>query len=186
MKLKIELILKCQFVLFLLIMQSCTGQNTATKEDKHKFDFAIYKDTIEKFEINIPKKWINQTDKDSRMSLIIISDEKIKNETQTNFNLQILNLELTDLNESYFYYLQNLEKAKEFKILESGEKIIHKRKYKWLVEYHKNHFTDEDMINYNLFTNKDGKVLVLTMVSTKNQFEKIRPVFEDIMKSLKF
>jgi hypothetical protein len=42
------------------------------------------------------------------------------------------------------------------------------------------------MCNYVLFTNKNGEILILTMVTTSENFEKFKTLFDSIALSLNY
>ena len=42
------------------------------------------------------------------------------------------------------------------------------------------------MSNYVLFTNKDGEILILTMVTTSENFDKFKSLFDSIALSLTY
>lgn len=103
-----------------------------------------------------------------------------------NFNLNILHRDEVDLNKSYEQFLKSIGKVEGFKIIDQGEKIVKNRKYKYLIETHKNKISKEDMSNYVLFTNNNGEILILTMVTTSHNFERFKSIFDSVALSLSY
>jgi hypothetical protein len=112
-----------------------------------------------------------------------LNDEDLPRE---NFNVNVLHKDEKDLEKSYNKFIESIGKAEGFNIIDQGNKTIKERKYKYLVETHKNKLSKEDMSNYVLFANKDGVILILTMVTTAANFEKFKALFNSIATSLTF
>jgi len=150
-------------------------------------ELAIIRDTVNHFEIGVPIGWRYGVPIEQTVSFMALrkkeSDQDVPRE---NFNINILHRDEVDLNKSYGQYLEIVEKTEGFKILYQGERIIGVRKYKYLVETHKNKINKENMSHYILFTNNEGEILILTMVTTSANFEKFKPLFDSIASSLNY
>lgn len=163
-------------ILIIFVCTTCFGQ-----------ELTIIQDTVNHFEIGVPVGWRYGVPVDNSVTFIALrqkeNDQDIPRE---NYNLNIYNIEELELNKSYSHFLESVERADGFKIIEQGEKIIKNRKYKYLIETHKNKISKEDMSNYVLFTNNEGEILILTMVTTSENFEKFKSLFDSIALSLSY
>ncbi len=163
-------------ILTLSTWTTCVGQELAT-----------IRDTVNHFEIGVPVGWRYVVPVDKTIKFMAFRQKQNDQDLpRENFNLNILQRDEVDLNKSYRQFLENVGKAEGFKILEQGEKIIKNRKYKYLIETHKNKISKENMSNYVLFTNNEGEILVLTMVTTSENFDKFKSLFDSIALSLSF
>ncbi len=144
-------------------------------------------DTTNGFEIGVPTGWKYGIPKDKSLAFIAISQKTESNiAPRENFNINIVNVEGISAESSYQIFLKSIGKAEGFKILEEGEIKINGTTYKILIETHKNHLNQEDMHNFVVFTNKEGRSLILTMVTTSLRYKEYEPLFTKIMKSLKY
>lgn len=155
---------------------NCIGQELAT-----------IRDTVNHFEIGVPIGWLYGVPADKSITFIALrqkqNDQDIPRE---NFNINIFRSDYTDFNQSYEYFLENIGRAKEFKIIDQGETIIHNRKYRYLMVSHINPISNEKMYNHVLFTNSTGKVFILTMVTTYDNVSEFKDLFTAIALSLKY
>jgi hypothetical protein len=150
-------------------------------------ELVTIRDTVNHFEIGVPIGWRYGVPVDKSLTFMALRQKQNDQDVpRENFNLNIIHRDETDLNKSFGEYLESVGKAEGFKILDQGEKIIKNRKYKYLIETHKNKISKEDMRNYVLFTNNDGEILILTMVTTYENFEKFRGLFDSIALSLSY
>jgi hypothetical protein len=155
---------------------TCVGQELAT-----------IRDTVNHFEIGVPVGWRYGVPVDKSVTFMALRQKQNDQDVpRENFNLNILHRDEVDLNKSYGQFLESVGKAEGFKITDQGEKIIKNRKYKYLIETHKNKVSKEDMSNYVLFTNNDGEILILTMVTTSENFKKFKSLFDSIALSLSY
>jgi hypothetical protein len=152
----------------------CSGQELAT-----------IRDTVNHFEIGVPVGWRYGVPADKSVTFMALrqkqTDEDVPRE---NFNINIVHRDETDLTKSYQQFLESIGKSEGFRIIEQGDKTIKNRNYKYLLETHKNRLSKEDMHNYVLFTNNGGEILILTMVTTSDNFTKFRDLFGAIGLSL--
>ncbi len=155
---------------------TCVGQELVT-----------IRDTVNHFEIGVPVGWRYGIPADKSLTFMALrqklNDQDVPRE---NFNLNILHRDEANLNKSYGEFLESIGKADGFKIIEQGEKVIKDRKYKYLIETHKNRISREDMSNYVLFANNNGEILILTMVTTSEHFETFKSLFDSIAQSLRY
>ncbi len=166
-------------LLFILILSSsaiCFGQ-----------ELIAIRDTVNHFEVGVPAGWRYGVPADKSLTLIALRQKQNDQDVpRENFNLNIIHRDEISLDLTYQQFLESIGKAEQFRIIEQGEKIIKERKYKYLIETHKNKISKEDMSNYVLFTNNDGEILILTMVTISANFEKFRPLFDTIALSLTY
>lgn len=162
------------FILTIFNWTSCVGQELVT-----------IRDTVNHFAVGVPVGWRYGVPVDK--SLVFVALRQKQNDqdiSRENFNLNLLHHDETDLSKSFKKFTESIRRAEGFKIIDEGEKTINNRKYKYLIETHKNTISNEDMSNYVLYANKDGEVLVLTMVTTFENFEKFKSLFDSIAISL--
>lgn len=165
-----------QIILAITIWTTCVGQELQT-----------IRDTVNHFEIGVPIGWRYGVPVDKSLTFMALRQKQNDQDVpRENFNLNILHREETDLNKSFGQYLESVGKVEGFRILDQGEITINNRKYKYLIEIHRNKISKEDMSNYVLFTNKDGEILILTMVTTTESFQKFRDLFDSIALSLSY
>jgi hypothetical protein len=145
------------------------------------------RDTVNHFAIGVPFGWRYGVPADNSVTFIALR-QKLDDQDfpRENFNVNILQMEETDLEKSFSDFLESVGQAEGFKVIEKGEKIIQDRKYKYLIEIHKNKISKEDMNNYVLFTNNNGEILILTMVTTSTNFEKYKTLFDSVGLSLSY
>jgi hypothetical protein len=163
-------------ILTIFILTNCIGQ-----------ELAIIRDTVNHFEIGVPAGWRYVVPVDK--SIVFIAwrqKENGKDVPRENFNLNLFHVKEGDLNKSHEKILEIIGKAEGFKIIDQGDLIINNRRYKYLIETHKNKISKEDMSHYVLFTNKDGAIFILTMVTISENFENFKTLFHAIALSLKY
>jgi hypothetical protein len=163
-------------ILTITTWSTCLGQ-----------ELAIIRDTVNNFEIGVPIGWRYGVPEDNSVTFLAL--RKKQNDLDVpreNFNLNILYRDEVDLNKSFSQYLESVGKAEGFRILDQGERKIKNREYKYLIETHKNRISKEEMCNYVLFTNKNGEILILTIVTTSENFEKFKTLFDSIALSLNY
>ncbi|AEE48524.1 hypothetical protein [Haliscomenobacter hydrossis] len=150
-------------------------------------ELVLIRDTINKFQIGVPEGWQYGVPTGNYVDLIAYR-QKINNEDVVieNFNINVFESENTNFKTSYIEFIKTIGEAKGFEILEQGNKKIFKRKYKYLIETHENPLNKEATIHYVLFTNNDGKIVILTMVASPLNFQKYKPLFDKIALSLRF
>jgi len=150
-------------------------------------DFFIFKDTLCNFEIGVPVGWKYLISEQYKLELIALRQKENDGVTpRENFNVNYIATEDTSLNLSYIHFINTLEKTDGFEIIEQGEKVIWNRKYKYLIENHNNTINGMKMVNYVFFGNKEGKLLILTMVTIAENFKKYRALFDSVAESLKY
>ena len=150
-------------------------------------ELAIVKDTVHHFEIGVPVGWRYGVPLDNSLEFVALRENQDEQDIpRENFNINIFNHKQVDLENTYEQFLISIGKTEGFKIIEQGEKIINNRKYKYLIETHKNKISKDDMSNYVLFTNNAGEILVLTIVTTSENFERFKDLFESIALSLNY
>ena len=155
---------------------TCSGQ-----------ELAMVRDTTNHFEIGIPIGWRYGVPADRSLALIAIRQKQTdEDEPRENLNINILHRDETDLDATYHQFLESIGEAEGFRIIDQGEKVIENRKYKYLIETHKNMQNNEDMNNYVYFTNDNGTVLILTMVTTSKDFRQFKNLFDAVAESLRF
>lgn len=148
-------------------------------------DLAMVRDTVNGFEVGVPLGWRYGVPTDQSVNFIALrqkeSEADVPRET---FNINILHREEQDLNRTFKEFLGSVGGAEGFKIIEQGDTTINERQYKYLIETHKNKYSGESMHNYVLLANREGKVLILTMVTTSGNFPKFKPLFDKVASSL--
>lgn len=150
-------------------------------------ELLMVRDTVNRFEIGVPIGWRYGVPINRSVAFMAVREAQNEQDfPRENFNINILNRDEVDLATTYGHFLESIGKTEGFKILEQGEKIVNDRKYKYLIETHKNKISKEDMTDYVLFTNDQGRILILTTVTTSENFEKFKNLFESIGLSLKF
>ena len=150
-------------------------------------ELAQVRDTTNGFEVGVPVGWRYGVPTNNKVAFIAYrlkeTDDDIPRE---NYNINIVRRDNTDLENTYKEFLEVIGKAEGFKVIEQHNTKINDREYRLLIETHKNKISNEDMHNYVLFTNKDGKILILTMVTTSSNFEAYKVLFDSIAGSLKY
>lgn len=147
-------------------------------------DFSDYTDTTNHFSISIPNGWEYGTMKDFR-NLKLIARSPLSNKhdtTNVNFNVNIFDSPVKNLEETFEEYTKNLE-AKELEFIEKGDIIVNGREFKWLIETHINTLAEVKVKNYSLVTLKDGKVYMLTLSSFLHTYEFYKSLFDKIVNS---
>ena len=147
--------------------------------------FMSYKDTINNFSINIPVGWkygINKNYPSIKLLAYRIPLDKLDT-SRDNLNININESSGNDLDKAFENFLGVLGESKNFKIIDKGDTIINRTKFKWLIETHTNENSDIQMHNYDLMSLKDEKTYVLTMVTFSNSFIIIKPLFDQIASS---
>lgn len=144
-------------------------------------------DTINHFSIGVPVGWRYGVPIDKSVAFIALRQTlDDKDVPRENFNINIFQVLDKDIETSFNKYLQSIGSANGFKLILQGEKTINGRNYRYLLETHKNKVSNEDMTNYTFFTNNNGKVLVLTMVTISSNYDKYKDLFESVAFSLIF
>lgn len=128
--------------------------------------FVTYKDTINRFSINIPSGWKYGVNKDIP-ELILIAYKTPLNQMDSS-------------RDNFVGYLGD---AKNFKIIEKGDTTFNGTKFKWLIETHQNENSDTQMHNYDFVTLKDGKTYILTMFTFSRTFDDVKPLLIKIASS---
>jgi hypothetical protein len=150
-------------------------------------ELVTIRDTVNHFSIGVPAGWKSGTP--ANKFVLFVAYRQPLNEQDLpieNFNINILHRQEVDLEKSYQQFLKSVGQAEGFKIIEEGNKMVNGRKYKTLIETHKNPMNNEDMHNHVLFTNNNGEILILTMVAASSKFEKVRELFDRIAISLSY
>ncbi len=87
-----------------------------------------------------------------------------------------------DLNETYTRFLKSLKKAPGgLNLINSGDTSINGKKFKWLIETHKN--GQIQMHEYDFVTYQNGKTYIIIFSTFSNRFELLKPTFDTISKS---
>lgn len=150
-------------------------------------ELVMITDSINKFQIGAPVGWSYlrpQENSTAFQAFRLKVDEDDK--PRENYNIGFMQHKETDLNKEYKNFISAISKRTGFRIIDQKDKIINGRKYKYLIETHKNIITQEDMTDCILFTNNNGEILQLTMVTISENFDKYRSLFDRIAESLKY
>ena len=170
--------MKYLLLVILMFGFSLTGQSQ---------ELAFVRDTLNGFEIGVPIGWRYGVPTDNSVDFVAIrqkeDDEDIPRE---NYNINMVYREQTSTEKTFKQFLKSIGETAGFKILDKGDITVNGTKYKFLIETHKNKISKEDMHNYVLFTNKDGKILILTMVTISSNFDTYKDLFDRIASSLKY
>ncbi|MCP2042180.1 hypothetical protein [Pontibacter sp. HSC-36F09] len=150
-------------------------------------ELAIIQDTVKNYQIGVPVGWKYGVPADQSLDLIAFRQKQSEEDVpRENLNINILHRDETSLDATYSEFLKSIGTVEGFTIIEEGDTVINDRKYKYLIESHKNKYSKEDMHNYVLFTNKEGAILILTMVTISPNFDTYRTLFDKIAGSLHF
>jgi hypothetical protein len=143
--------------------------------------FITYKDTINRFLIDIPTGWKYGVNKSyPAIKLLAYRIPLTKTDTsRDNFNINIIETPNKNLDKTFADFLKYLPEAKNFKLIETGDTTINGAKLKWLIETHENE-TNIKMHNFNFVAFKDDKTYILTMVTFSYAFETVKPLFQKI------
>jgi hypothetical protein len=147
--------------------------------------FVTYKDTINRFSINIPVGWKYGINK-NYPELILLAQRTPLNQTDTsrdNFNINVIETPNKTLDKTFADFLKYLPEAKSFKLINTGDTTFNGMDFKWLIETHKNDNSEIQMQNYDFVTLKNGKTYILTMVTFSNSFNVVKPLFDKIANS---
>lgn len=166
-------------VLFLVVLMPtyCLGQS-----------LILVRDTVNNFEIGVPEGWQYGVPQNKSVDFIAIRQKvDVLDVPRENYNIFLLDKDVKDLNESYKLFLESLSaNGASFKVIEDGDITLNNRNYKWLIETHKNKHSGESMHNYVLFTNNEGRILILTFATISDNFENYKSLFTKIAASLKY
>ncbi|WP_162056484.1 hypothetical protein [Pontibacter pamirensis] len=150
-------------------------------------ELALVRDTVNNFEVGVPVGWRYGVPVDKSVSFIALRQKESGTDVpRETYNINIVHRAETDLDNTYRQFIENIESAEGFKIIEEGDTLINDRSYKYLIETHKNSISKEDMNNYVLFTNNKGKLLILTMVTISPNFQSYKPLFDKIASTLRY
>ena len=150
-------------------------------------DFRPYRDTVNHFSISIPEGWKYGPPPDRSVTFIALRQKA--NETdkpRESVSVNFLFKTETDLFKSYKSFVESLSNAERFELVDQGDRVIHNRKYKWLIEIHKNKMGEEYLKRYILFTNNNGEILTVTMTTTVENFPVYVLLFERVALSLAY
>ncbi|WP_153798508.1 PsbP-related protein [Foetidibacter luteolus] len=161
-------------VLFTVFIIQASGQS-----------FVTFKDTINHFSINIPTGWKYGVNKNyPAIKLLAYRTPLSKADTsRDNFNINIIETPNKNLDKTFEDFLKYLPDAKNFKLIDRGDTTFNGKKFKRLIETHKNEGSDIQMHNYDFVTFKDGKTYILTMVTFSYAFDTVKPLFDKIASS---
>ena len=135
----------------------------------------------------MPVGWKYGVPADQSLALMAFRQKQTAEDVpRENFNINILHRDGSNLETSYKEFLESIGTVEGFTIIEQGDTVINDRKYKYLIESHKNKYSKEDMHNYVLFTNREGTILILTMVTTSPNFETYKALYDKVALSLHF
>lgn len=172
--------MKFFFVIFLYLFQSIWNNLSGQ-------DLVLIQDTINNFAVGVPVGWKYGVPMDKSVTFVAYREKlDAQDIPRENFNINIFHGKEMDIDKSFNSFLEIIGAINGFKLLMKGEKIINGRKFKFLLETHKNQISNEDMTNSTYFTNDSGKILVLTMVTTSPNFDKYKELFETVALSLIF
>jgi photosystem II reaction center protein PsbP len=161
-------------ILFTVVTIQASGQS-----------FVTYKDTINRFSINIPTGWNYGVNKNyPAIKLLAYRTALSKSDSsRDNFNINIIETPGKNLDKTFSDFLRYLPDAKNFKLINKGDTTFNGLKFKWLIETHKNENNDKQMHNYDFVTLKDGKTYILTMITSSYDFDTIKFLFAKIASS---
>jgi hypothetical protein len=145
------------------------------------------RDTINHFSIGVPVGWIYGVPTDKSVTFAAYR-QKLNgpNWPKENFNINIIRRGDKDLEKTYKEFLAAIGKVNGFLIIDQADTVINGRRYKSLIETHINPLNNERLHNYVLFANNNGKILILTMVTTSSNFETFKTLFDTIALSLSY
>jgi hypothetical protein len=136
---------------------------------------------VKKFKIGIPTGW--KYGKPVNLDLDFMS---IKNEVYANygpvenFNVNIINTPNINLDSTFKAMLKLNRSIKGYIQFQDGAKSIHNREFRWVISSHINVINNAKMKNYVFVTYFDSKTYILTFVSSEQNFEKNKALFEEI------
>lgn len=151
----------------------------------HGQSFVNYKDTINRFSIDIPTGWKYGVNK-NYPDIILLAYRTPVNKADTirdNFNINTINTPKKNLEKTFVDFLTYLPDAKDYKLIDTGSTTFNGIKFKWLIETHKNESNNLQMHNYDFVTLKNGKTYILTMVTFSYTFEAVKPILDKIASS---
>lgn len=150
-------------------------------------ELLIVKDTLNKFQIGVPVGWRYWGPQPNGSIFQAIRPKVDANDIpRENFNINIFHHKETDIDKEYINFINSISKREGFKIIEQKEINIKNRKYKYLIETHKNVKSHEDMTDCIIFTNNNGEILQLTMATISENFDKFKVLFDKIAESLEY
>ena len=162
------------FIFFTVFMTKANGQS-----------FTTYKDTINRFSINIPVGWKYGINK-KYPALVLLAQRTPLSQADTsrdNFNINVIETPNKTLDKTFTDFLKYLPDAKNFKLINTGDTTFNGMKFKWLIETHTNDNNDIQMHNYDFVTLKDGKTYILTLDTFSYAFDTVKPLFDKIASS---
>ncbi|MCF8278214.1 MAG: hypothetical protein K9J17_15915 [Flavobacteriales bacterium] len=150
-------------------------------------NLTVFKDAANKFEIGVPSDWKRGVPGNSTVEFLAVRQGTSELDvTREIMSVNILHWTETDLDAAFKKYLEEVGKSQDFKILKESDRTIGGRKYKSLLESHKNTATGLEMTHSVLFSNDNGTVLILTMETTSANYDEFKNLFSRIASSLKF
>ena len=142
-------------------------------------------DSINKFTIGVPVGWQYGVPIDKSANFMAKRQKVDENDIPSEVvRINIFQHKETDLNEEYKNFIKEISKRDGFKILEQQDKLIDNRKYKYLVESHLNAVSKQEMTACILLSNDNGKILMLTMLTKSESFDKYRQLYDRIAESI--
>ncbi len=151
----------------------------------HGQSFVNYKDTINRFSIDIPAGWkygVNKSYPDIILLAYRIPISKADT-SRDNFNINTIKTPNKDLDKTFADFRKYLPAAKDYKLIDTGAATFNGMKFKWLIETHKDDNNNLQMHNYDFVTFKNGKTYILTMVTFSYAFDSVKSMFDKIASS---
>lgn len=154
----------------------------------HGQSFVNYKDTINRFSIDMPTGWKYGVNKSYPEMILLAYRTPISKADTSRDNLNINTIKTPDknLDKTFEDFLRYLPDAKDYKLIDKGAITFNGIKFKWLIETHRNESNNLQMHNYDFVTLKNGKTYILTMVTFSYAFETVKPLFDKIASSFAF
>jgi len=167
--------LKLVFAFLIVISIKAAGQS-----------FSTYTDTLNNFSIDIPAGWEYGIDK-NYPGIILIARRVPQSKSDTirdNFNINTIETPGKTLDKTFADFRKYLLETENFKLMDMGDTVLNGRRFKWLIETHKDDVGGNVQLhNYNFVTIKNNKTYILTMVTFSYFFDTIKPLFDQIASS---
>jgi len=161
--------------LFTLFIIQASGQS-----------FITYKDTINRFSIDIPVGWKYGVNRNYPAIKLLAYRTPLSqlDTSRDNFNINIIETPNKNLDKTFADFLKYLPEAKNYKLIDTGDTAFNGIKLKWLIETHENE-KNIKLHNFDFVALKEDKTYILTMVTFSYAFDAVKPLFNKIAGSFR-
>ncbi|RZM07335.1 MAG: hypothetical protein EOO88_51935 [Pedobacter sp.] len=149
-------------------------------------NIALYKDSINKFEIGMPIGWNYQVINDPSTSIKLTVSRPKKDSTDfftENYNVNVLLLPNQTLDACYSEMMKSISTRAGFRLISQGDTTIRYMKYKWLTQSHTNQATGTAMTAYIYLAYDSTFAYMITFAATTSSFSNYEVLFRQLSAS---